>query len=225
MTTKSFFKKTLKNFFSKIYLFSESKDKLDEIYDVLNLCKMSFSERDIHFLSQHKIISQNVRLINNFIIFHFDEKWIFDQYIKKYQSIQPNVKEFEDFINGLIQKTNSNLIITTGTKKNIVIEKFLLNFKKVNENLYEKKINDKIVHVYIDINFFDLKFLIKNTKYLITCHGAATHLASALNIKIYDIFDISQKDFYQKWYKHIKDYEFFYRENFKVLTNKILNKL
>ena len=225
MTTKSFFKKTLKNFFSKIYLFSESKDKLDEIYDVLNLCKMSFSERDIHFLSQHKIISQNVRLINNFIIFHFDEKWIFDQYIKKYQSIQPNVKEFEDFINGLIQKTNSNLIITTGTKKNIVIEKIFLNFKKVNENLYEKKINDKIVHVYIDINFFDLKFLIKNTKYLITCHGAATHLASALNIKIYDIFDISQKDFYQKWYKHIKDYEFFYRENFKVLTNKILNKL
>ena len=101
----------------------------------------------------------------------------------------------------------------------------MLNFKKVNENLYEKKINDKIVHVYIDINFFDLKFLIKNTKYLITCHGAATHLASALNIKIYDIFDISQKDFYQKWYKHIKDYEFFYRENFKVLTNKILNKL
>mgnify|MGYP007000076540 len=66
--------------------------------------------------------------------FHFDEKWIYNQYINKYQSIQPNNNEFDKFIEQLISKTNYNIIITTGLKKNDIIAKFILNLKKINEN-------------------------------------------------------------------------------------------
>ena len=225
MTTKKFFKVVLGSFFSKIYLFDQSKNKIEEIKDLLKLCEMTFDNKDIHYLENHNIASKNIRLINNYMTFHFDEKWIYNQYINKYQSIQPNNNEFDKFIEQLISKTNYNIIITTGLKKNDIIAKFILNLKKINENLYEKKINDKTIQVYVNIDFFNLKYLIKNTKYLITCHGASTHLASACNIKIYDIFDSSQIKFYQKWNNHIKNYEFFYRENFNQLTQKILNKL
>ena len=225
MTTKNFFKIILRNFFSRIYFFDKSKSKIEEIKDLLNLCKMSFDDKDIHFLENHNIDSKNIRLINDYIILHFDEKWIFNQYIQKYISIQPNMDELNLFIEKLVNKTNYNLIITTGTKQNNIIDEFVLNFQKINKNLYEKKINNKIIQVYVNIDFFDLKYLIKNSKYLITCHGASTHLASAYNIEIYDIFELSQIKFYEKWNSHIKNYKYFYREDFNHLTQKILNKL
>ena len=84
MTTKKIFKKLLKYFFSKIYLFDESKNKLEEIKDVLSLLKMSFDKNDISFLKEKKINLKKINLLHDFIIFHFDEKWIYVQYINKY---------------------------------------------------------------------------------------------------------------------------------------------
>ena len=60
--------------------------------------------------------------------FHFDEKWIYNQYINKYQSIQPNNNEFDKFIEQLISKTNYNIIITTGLKKNDIMD---LDFSEI----------------------------------------------------------------------------------------------
>tara|TARA_B100001057_G_scaffold486737_1_gene568364 strand:+ start:2147 stop:3133 length:987 start_codon:yes stop_codon:yes gene_type:complete len=225
MTTKIFYKKVLKRFFSKIYFFDQSLSKIEEIKDVLNLCEMKFDKSDIIFLKNQKIQHNKAKLIENYINFHFDEKWIYDHYIKKYQSIEPNIENFKSFVEKLIYKTDKNIVITTGLINNNLIDTYLSSFKKINENIYEKDFNNKIIQVYLKINFFDLKYLIKNSNFIITCHGASTHLASALDIKIYDIFDKSQKEFYNKWNNHMQNYNFFYRENFSDLSNKILNKL
>ena len=225
MTTKKIFKKILNFFFSKIYLFDESKNKLEEIKDVLSLLKMSFDKDDISFLKESKINSKKINLIKDFIIFHFDEKWINEQYIKKYNSIEPNLECLEEFIYNLIKKTKKNLIITTGTKNNNLINKLLLSFSKINDNLYAKSFKNKLIHIYINIDFFELEYLIKNSSFIIGCHGASTHLASAHGVKIYDIFDFSQKNFYLKWNNHIENYSYFYRENFSELNRKILNKI
>ena len=115
MTTKKIFKKLLNYFFSKIYLFDESKNKLEEIKDVLNLSKMSFDKTDVSFLKENKIYFKKIKLLKDFMIFHFDEKWIYEQYIKKYKSIEPSLDDLEEFIYNLIKKSNKNLIITTGT--------------------------------------------------------------------------------------------------------------
>ena len=157
--------------------------------------------------------------------FHFDEKWIFNDYINKYQSIEPTNSELDLFINELAKKTDKNIIITTGIKISGLLKDFMSNFKEISENLYERKYNEKKILLYVNIDFFDLKYLIKDCSYIITCHGASTHIASAFNKKIYDIFDKSQKEFYFKWNSHMKNYNFFYRENFKSLSQKILLKI
>ena len=225
MTTKKIFKKLLNYFFSKIFLFDESKNKLEEIKDVLNLSKMSFDKSDLSFLKENKIYLKKIKLLKDFIIFHFDEKWIYEQYIKKYVSIEPSLDDLEEFIYNLIKKSKKNLIITTGLINNDLIKKLLLSFNKKNNNLYTKSFDDKLIQIYINIDFFELEYLIKNSSFLIGCHGASTHLASAYGIKIYDIFDLSQKNFYFKWINHIENYSYFYRENFSDLNKKILNKI
>ena len=225
MTTKKIFKKLLKYFFSKIYLFDESKNKLEEIKDVLSLLKMSFDKNDISFLKEKKINLKKINLLHDFIIFHFDEKWIYGQYINKYKSIEPSLENLEEFIYNLTEKTKKNLIITTGMIDNDLIKKLLLSFNKENDKLYTKGFKDKLIQIYINIDFFELEYLIKNSLFLIGCHGASTHLASAHGIKIYDIFDLSQKNFYHKWINHIENYSYFYRENFSDLSRKILNRI
>ncbi len=225
MTTKILFKKILSKFFTKIYYFNQSRNKIEEIKDVLKLCKMNLDEKDINFLEDHNMNNNVVNLTSNYITFHFDEKWIYDQYIKKYQSIQPSINEFELLMNKLVEKTNKNLVITTGQRDNKIINEYLISCDKINENLFEKKSNGKIIQIFNKLDFFDLKFIIKHSNYIITCHGAATHLASALNIKIYDIFDKSQEIFYKKWNGHMRNYHFFYRENFRDLSKKLINIL
>ena len=225
MTTKKLFKKILNFFFSKIYLFDESKSKLEEIKDILNLSKMSFNKSDVSFLKENKIYLKKIKLIKDFIILHFDEKWIYEQYITKYKSIEPNLDDLDEFIYNLIKKSKKNLIITTGMMNNDLIKKLLLSFNKENDNLYTKVFNDKLIQLYINIDFFELEYLIKNSSFLIGCHGASTHLASAHGIKIYDIFDLSQKNFYLKWINHIENYSYFYRENFSDLKRKILSRI
>ena len=225
MTTKLIFKKLLNNFFSRIFLFNQSKNKISEILNVLELLKMTLEEEDIFYLKCQNIESRNITKISDYLIFHFDEKWIFNDYINKYQSIEPTRSELVLFIKELAKKADKNIVITTGIRINDLIKNLSSDFEKVGENLYEKKYNDKKVLLYTNINFFDLKYLIKNCSYIITCHGAATHIASAFNKKIYDIYDISQKDFYSKWNSHMKNYDFFYRENFKDLAQKILLKI
>ena len=225
MTTKFLFKKIFKFFFSNIFYFKEIKSKQDEILKVLNLLDMTFIEEDMFFLKKHNILSKKIKEISNYLIFHFDEKWIFETYIKKYKSIEPNLDDFKLFIKKILENTKHNLVITTGQKENHIIREFKRNLIKINENLYEKDLNNKVIQLYTNQDFFDLKYLIKNCEYLITCHGATTHLANAFNKKIFDIFDVSQETFYKKWNSHIKDYTFFYREDFKILNVKILSKI
>ena len=124
MTTKKLFKNIFNYFFTKIYYFNETNNKLEEILDVLNLSNMSFKEEDINFLKKRNNFSEKIKRINNYAIFHFDEKWIFEQYIKKYKSIQPNFEEFKKFIDDLVDKSKTNLIITTGVKDNLLINQF-----------------------------------------------------------------------------------------------------
>ena len=87
MTTKFIFKKLLNNFFSKIFVFHQSNNKLSEILNVLDSLKMVFKEEDIYYLKDQNIQSKKITKISDYLIFHFDEKWIFNDYINKYQSI------------------------------------------------------------------------------------------------------------------------------------------
>ena len=161
----------------------------------------------------------------NFILFHFDEKWILDKYIKSYTSIQPSFEELEEFLNNLILNKNKDIVITNGTIDNFLFNKLKLNLKEIDNNLYSKKIGNNKIILFDNVDLEGLIGIISLSSLVITCHGAPTHIASSLNIKIIDIIERKKQDFYKIYTSHLRNYNKIFRQNFNELTNKIFELL
>ena len=226
LTTKNFFEKFFSPFFHLVLNFNKKRTRIEEIKKILYICNFTYKESDLDLFQNRNIDRIKIKNIeNNFTLFHFDEKWIHNNYIKKYKSIEPNYEEFDQFLKNLLKKTNSNVIVTTGIKSNPIQDRILINFRKINDKEYVLDKDNKKIKFLININFFELEYIVKNCNMLIACHGAATHLASAFNKKIIDIFDESQKNFYVKWNSHFRNYFYIYRKDFSLLSTEILNSI
>lgn len=174
------------------------------IKSILEKMKFNFFTRSLNILSHRKIKEyKNESLIQ----LHFDEKWIFNDYIKKFVNIEPTEIELVNFLKRIVQK--KKLIITTGF--------YLPNkIKNIESTLKELKIK-----LYKDLDFLELEKITAKSNILISCHGAISHVAAANNIKQIDIIDKSYD--YFKWSDHFRNYNFLYRDNFVKLTNKIID--
>ena len=111
----------------------------------------------------------NNSLVNNedYILLHFDEKWIHSDYIKNYKSIEPdNYLDFENFIKNIVTQSKNNLYITTGlisNKFNSLIKK---NFNKINEFKFELNYNNKYILFFFEKSTFtELEILVSKSKY------------------------------------------------------------
>ncbi len=144
---------------------------------------------------------------NNYVQLHLDEKWIYNEYIKKYVSIEPSCEELIHFINRIISK-DKNIIITTGKIKT----KLLNNIKD--------KIDKNKVQILENQDLSALENIVFNSSLLITCHGWISHIASAKRIKQIDIID--EKYPYNKWTSHFRNYNYLYRKEFQALSEEIL---
>ena len=76
-------------------------------------------------------------------------------------------------------------------KKNIVNQHRRILYFEFQDQNSKKRPKTKIIFLE-KTNFSELEFLLSKAKLLISCHGAATHVAAAFNIKIIDIFDNSK---------------------------------
>ncbi len=193
----------------KIYV--KDKEKFTHIEIIKNLLQQSrlkFNKESLNFLEERKV--PNFKRENN-ILFHFDEKWIFDDYIKKFINIEPTEGELIFFLNEILNKTRKNIVITTGLKTPRIIEKIisLLDKNKI------KFLNNQ--------NFKDLEQIVSRSEVLISCHGAISHIAAAKNTRQIDIIDKSYD--YNKWTSHFRNYNYIYRENFSSLSKQILQRL
>ena len=147
----------------------------------------------------------------NYIQLHFDEKWIFNNYIKKFVNIEPTENELINFIKELLKNNKKKLIITTGLNLPNILKKIKPNLDKLKIDLYE------------GMDFTQLKKITVNSDVLISCHGAISHVAAAKNIKQIDIIDKSYD--YSKWSSHFRNYKFLYRDNFNKLSKEIVELL
>lgn len=191
----------------KIYIDKfKNLSHINIIIEILRKLDYNFNKISLNTIER----DQHIKRENN-ILLHFDEKWIFKNYIKTYKNIEPGKKELISFIHSIIEKTNKNLIITTG----ILIPSILIDLKsEIN--------NDKVKFRY-NLSFLELEQEIRKASILISCHGAISHIAAAIQIKQIDIIDKTYD--YSKWNEHFRNYNFLYRKNFQELSHQILDKL
>lgn len=204
------------NFFlKKDKSFSVNNNDIDEthffkIKKLIHFMNFNFNSIDLDFL-----INKNLNLNNlnkkNLIILHYDEKWSNKTYNPKYIDIEPTQDQFLDFIKNIKLKSNHELVITTGINTPIFLKNMI------------SKIKDEKVKVVEGLNFKELENIVSQSKLLISCHGAISHIASAYNIRQIDIIDINKQNPYYNWTDHFRNYLSIHRKNFINLSTEILN--
>ncbi len=188
---------------------NQSKSKIEIVQKIINDIGFEYSKEDLNFLDIKKDLTKASS--NNYLVFHYDEKWSNNTYISEYVNIEPSISQLRDFISKLRNKLNYKIIITTGNSTPNILKKFLSS----------NSFND--VEVLLNQNFFELEQIVSNSKLLISCHGSITHVAGAKNIKQIDIIDKSYD--YSKWTSHIRNYNSIYRKKFANLSNEIFRTL
>ena len=184
----------------------QKKSHIEIIKNILQTMKLNFSNDALNILSHRKKdVNNNI----NQIQLHFDEKWIYNDYIKKFINIEPTENELISFFEKVIIKSKKKLIITTG----LVLPN---KIKKIETELHALKIR-----VYKNLDFLELEKITSQSNILISCHGAISHVAAAHNIKQIDIIDKTYN--YNKWTNHFRNYNYLYRDNFSKLSGRIID--
>jgi ADP-heptose:LPS heptosyltransferase len=181
-----------------------------KIKRIIHLMNFKFDSSDLDIL-----INKDLNLTNldktNLIVLHYDEKWSNSTYISKYRNIEPSEDQFLNFIKNIRLKSNHELVITTGIITPLILKNTILKIKDDNVKLVE------------GLNFEELENIVSQSKLLISCHGAISHVASAYNIRQIDIIDINTQNPYSNWTDHFRNYYPIYRKNFTNLSTEILN--
>ena len=192
---------------NKIHI-EQQKTHIEIIMKVLKKLDFSFDENSLDLFSHKEKEGTNY---GEFIQLHLDEKWIFEDYIKKFVNIEPNKTQLINFIDNIISYTKKKLIITTGQKTPKILLEILPDLENRKVRLLE------------NLDFLELEKITLKSRLLISCHGAISHVAAANKVKQIDIIDTSYD--YFKWTKHFRNYDYLIRDKFDNLSNKILKKL
>ena len=185
---------------------------IDSIKEIISKLNFNYTESDLNTL-ENRDYNLSEDFNEDFILLHFDEKWIHDDYISEFTNIEPLRDELISFINLLLTITNKRLVITTG-----------VHCPNVLKDIYKIDLNSK-VKVYKELDFFDLESMISRSKLLISCHGAVSHVAAAHQIKQIDIIDEIKLNFYSKWTAHFRNYTPICRKKFSLLSREIIKLL
>jgi len=223
-TTKPFYKFLFKFFFSKILIDKKDVPKIVEFKEVIKFLKFSYSDNDLNTINDNGKFDFPINL-SNFTLLHFDEKWIHNEYIKTYNSIEPNIKQLKLFLKQIVDKTKKDLVITTGSSSNFLLDQLKIDFQLIEKNIYKKTFNSNTVYILPENDFLQIENIVSKCDTVIASHGAISHVASSFNKKIFDIVDESEKNFFDKWTAHFRNYVRFYRKDFNLLSSEIISSL
>lgn len=203
-------------------------NKIDIIKKNLNILKCDFKEDFLNIFQLKKIESRfNLSLKkiiqNDYIIFHLDEKWINKYYISDYQNIEPNIIELENFLKKLFLKKKKNILVTSGIESNYLFDNLKKNSKIFQKDIFIQTCKGYKIIICDKTSIEDLIFLISKSSMLICCHGAPTHIASSLNVKIVDIIEKYKDRHYNKYSAHLRNYNKVHRKSFIQLSKEIIN--
>ena len=214
--------------FSKIKFFNDNENtNLNEIFqEMLTYSNVKKKIDNYNFIKNKKNNNFSNKIpIDKYIHIHLDEKWFNHLYIPSYTNINPGLNNFTNFLDDLSK--HEDILITTGLVKIDLINELINEkvFEKIDTNIFFKKNNTKSIYLVNKPSFDDIESLLRNSKKLISCHGAITHAANSLDVQIIDIIEKDKKLFYQRFTSYLKMYTYIYRENFNSMKNILLDKL
>ena len=215
-TPSSSIKGLFKYFFNNVYFIDYNIPKIDLIKNFLSNINCDYNSIDINFLLNYENVKylKYEKLDSEYVILNFDEKWIFKNYIKTYKKIEPTLKQLINFLSILSQ--NNKLVIVNSFFENPLLEELKIN------NYFQ---HNKNVVIKDKIDIFEFQFLIKHSNCLISCHGAPSHIASNYDIKVIDIIDNSEINFFSSYNHHFKNKVQIVRDDFINLSRKIIESI
>ncbi len=229
LTNKNFYQIIFSPFFNKIFYSKKNTNKIDELISISKYLQFKFNTSSCKYKNiksnQDQSTLEIIKKTQNFNIFHFDEKWIFDHYIKTYANIEPTESELIKFIQKLSSNKKKDLIITTGISENKLIFFLKSKFNKIGNNIFEYKCEHNSIFLIENLDIFNLEYLISKSESVITCHGATSHLANMYDKNLIDIIDNSEVELFKNWTHHFTNYTSLNREFFSILSENIIKKI
>ena len=181
-------------------------------------------------------IPNNLKLNKDYIILHLDEKWFSKMYYRDFTDINPSTIELENFINKILKILDNKftLVLTSGNKKIENLESYVDDFKSNDNFIFQKTINNQTINYYKNLSFDQLTMLVSNSKLLICCEGAISHLSNNFNIKTFAFYEKKRFRHTMFWTGHMKKISLFERkpmnkllldDNFYNVIKKSINNL
>jgi len=206
----------------KFFTSDEGTNLNDVLQKSLNYCHINSKINNYDFLSKKKDNNFSAYVpVAKWLHIHLDEKWFSHLYIKKYTNIHPTYDGFIDFLNKI--PIQHHILITTGTIDFELLDELKNKyFEKVNQKIFLRTASNRLIYLIYKPTFDDLESLLRNSKILISCHGAITHAANSFDVKIVDIIERSREKFYKKFTLYLKNYSPTFRCDFNLIKTKLL---
>lgn len=217
--------------FSKIFNYnaitnSEVQSQAKNFSFLANVLGFTINNKNPN-IYKHIKLNNRFSLKKNFLVLHIDEKWFSNLYYSDFTDINPSNVQIETFIKKILNISNNtfNIILTSGNKKIFDLSDHLSDFKKCDDNVFKKKINNQEVIYLHDISFNDLANVVSNSSLVVCCEGAISHLSNNFNVPTLALYEKKKLQHTNFWTGHMKMIELYERKkmNELLLDNNFLN--
>ena len=207
-------------FYNKYIKNTETNTQYKNFQILLNYLDIK-SSKSINYYKNYKFIKNKFKFNKPYVHLHLDEKWFKDYYFHDFDYMNLKPESIFIFLKALIKKFNCNIIITQGFKKVETMMEFKIRYFKNAKNS-QIKILKKTVKFFEQCNFRDLENIVFNSKIVICCEGAISHVSHSLNKKTIALIQKDRLTSTNFWIGHMSNIKTVFRNDIKQVTKDIL---
>ena len=179
------------------------------------------SPKHVNYYKNYNFAKKKFILHKPYVHLHLDEKWFKDYYFHDFDYMNLKPDSIYSFLKSLIKKFKCNIIITQGFKKVGIMNEFKTKYFK---NIKDPHITilKKNVKFIEQSSFRDLENIVLNSKILICCEGAISHVSHSLNKKTIALIQKDRLISTNFWIGHMSNITTVFRDDIKKVSRDIL---
>jgi len=221
--------KLLSKFFNyKTVLNTEIQPQTKNFSFLANILGFKINNKNPNIYKDHNLDNKFL-LERKFIVLHLDEKWFSKLYYSDFTDINPSVDEIELFIKKISNIFNNNyeVILTSGNRKIDNLINYISTFKKIDDFIFKKNIDNQTITYLHGISFEDLAFTVSNSVLVVCCEGAISHLSNNFKIPTLALYEKKRFQHTKFWTGHMKKIKLFERKkmNDLLLDKSLFNEI